>query len=214
MTCLIQNESWTRKKAECQRIDAFELWCWRRLLRVPWTAKRSNQWIRKEISPECSLEGLMLKLKFPILWPPDAKSWVIWKDPDAGRDWGQEEQGTTEDEMAGWHHWLNGNECGWTLGVGDGQGGLALCGSWHHRVRHGWVTELNSTGFILKSILSDTGTVTPAFIWFPLAQNTFLHSLTFSLYVALDLNWVSHKQHMQRSFSGIQTASLLFCWCI
>ena len=67
-------ESWTVKKAECGRIDAFELWCWRRLLRVPWTARRSNQSIRKEISPEISLEGLMLKLKLPILWPPHAKS--------------------------------------------------------------------------------------------------------------------------------------------
>ena len=67
-------ESWTVKKAECQRIDAFELWCWRRLLRVPWTVRRSNQSILKEISPECSLEGLMLKLKLPILWPPHVKS--------------------------------------------------------------------------------------------------------------------------------------------
>ena len=95
--------SWTIKKAECRRIDAFELWCWRRLLRVPWTARRSNQSILKEISPERSLEGLMLKLK-PILWPPHAKSWLIGKDSDAGRDWGQEEKGTTEDEMAGVHH--------------------------------------------------------------------------------------------------------------
>ena len=81
-------ESWTKKKAECQRIDAFELWCWRRLLRVPWTVRRSNQFILKEVSPGCSLEGLMLKLKLPILWPPVAKSWLIWKDPDAGKDWG------------------------------------------------------------------------------------------------------------------------------
>ena len=68
----------------------------------------------------------------PILWPPDAKSWLIWKDPDAGKDWGQEEKGTTEDEMVGWHHRLNGHGFGWTLGVGDGQGGLACCGSWGH----------------------------------------------------------------------------------
>ena len=67
-------ESWTIKKAEHRRIDAFELWCWRRLLRVPWTAKRSNQSVLKEISPGCSLEGLMLKLKLPVLWPPDAKN--------------------------------------------------------------------------------------------------------------------------------------------
>ena len=120
-------ESWTVKKAECQRIDAFELGCWRRLLRVPWTARRSNQSILKEISPGCSLEGLMLK--HPILWPPHAKRWLIGKDSDAGRDWGQEEKGTTEDEMAGWHHRLDGHEFRWTPGAGDGQGGLACCDS-------------------------------------------------------------------------------------
>ena len=65
-----------------------------------------------------------------ILWPPDAKSWLIWKDPDAGKDWGQEEKGMTEGEMVGWHHWLDGHGFGWTLGVGDGQGGLACCCSW------------------------------------------------------------------------------------
>ena len=76
-------ESWTIKKAERWKIDAFELWCWRRLVRVPWTARRSNQSILKEISPGCSLEGLMLKLKLQ-LWPPDVKRWLTWKDPDAG----------------------------------------------------------------------------------------------------------------------------------
>ena len=92
-------ECWTIKKAECQRIDTFELWCWRRLLRVPWTARRSNQSILKEISPEYSSEGLMnIEAETPILWPPDGKSWLIWTDPDAGKDWGQEEKGTTEDE--------------------------------------------------------------------------------------------------------------------
>ena len=100
-------EDWTIKKAEHQRIDAFELWCWKRLLRVPWTARRSNQSILKEISPGCSLEGLMLKLKLLILWPPDAKYWLIGKDPDAGKDWRQEEKGMTEDEMVGWHHRLD-----------------------------------------------------------------------------------------------------------
>ena len=93
-------ESWTVKKAEHQRIDTFELWCWKRLLRVPWIARRSNQSILKEISPGCSLEGLMLKTEIPILWAPYAKSWLIGKDSDAGRDWGQEEKGTTEDDMA------------------------------------------------------------------------------------------------------------------
>ena len=85
-------ESWTVKKAECGRIDAFELWCWRRLLWVPWTARRSNQSILKETSPEHSLEGLMLKLKL-ILWPPDAKNWFIGKDPDAGKDWSRRRRG-------------------------------------------------------------------------------------------------------------------------
>ena len=83
----------------------------------------------------------------PILWPPHVKSWLIWKDPDAGRDWGQEEKGTTEDEMAGWHHRLDGHEFGWTLGVGDGQGSLACCNSWFAK-SWTWLsnwTELNWT---------------------------------------------------------------------
>ena len=122
-------ESWTIKKAERWIIDAFELWCWRRLSRVPWTARRSNQSILKEISPGCSLEGL-IEAETPIRWPPDVKSWLIWKDPDAGKHWGQDEKGMTEDEMVGWHHWLDGRGFGWTLGVGDGQGGLAYCSSW------------------------------------------------------------------------------------
>ena len=69
----------------------------------------------------------------PILWPPDAKSWLIWKDPDAGKDWRRDEKGLTEDEMVGWHHQLNGHEFGQTLGIGDGQGGLACCNSWGHK---------------------------------------------------------------------------------
>ena len=106
-------ESWTRKKAEHWKFDAFELWCWRRLLRVPWTTRRSNLSILKEISPEYSFIGKTnaeieaLKLK---LWPPDVKNWLIWKDPNAGKDWRQEEKGPTEGEMVGWHHWLNGHE--------------------------------------------------------------------------------------------------------
>ena len=81
----------------------------------------------------------------PILWPPHVKSWLIWKGTDAGRDWGQEEKGMTEDEMAGWHHWLDGHEFEWTPGVGDGRGGLACCDSWGCRVGHDWATELNWT---------------------------------------------------------------------
>ena len=96
-------ESWTVKKAECRRIDAFELWCWGRLLRVPWTSRRSNLSILKEISPGISLEGMMLKLKLQCFGHLMQRVDSLEKT-HAGRDWGQEEKGTTEDEMAGWHH--------------------------------------------------------------------------------------------------------------
>ena len=121
-------ESWTIKKPESQRTNAFKLWCWRRLLRVPWIARRLNQSILKEINPEYSLEGLMLKLKLQH-WPPDVKSWLIGKDADAGKDWRQE-KGMTKDEMFGWHHWLNGHEFEQILGDGEGQGILMCCSPW------------------------------------------------------------------------------------
>ena len=119
-------ESWTIKKAEHYRIDAFELWCWRRVLRVPWTARRVNQSILKEINPEYSLEGLLLKLQYfgQLMWRAD---WLIGKGPDAGKDWRQEE--TTEDYMVGWHHCLNGHEFEQALGD-EGHGSLACCGPW------------------------------------------------------------------------------------
>ena len=125
-------ESWTIKKPERWRTDAFELWCWRRRLRVPWAASSSNQSILKEISPEYSFGRTDAKAETPILWLPDAKNWLTRKHPDAGKDWGQE-KGTTEDEMVGWHHRLNGHGFGWTPGVGDGQGSLACCRSWGHK---------------------------------------------------------------------------------
>ena len=110
-------ESWTIKKAVCQKFDAFELWCWRRLLRVPWTARRSNQsWIfigRTNAEAEAA-----------ILWPPDGKNWLIGEDPDAGKYRRQDEKGTTEDEMVRWHHQLDEHEFEQALGVGDGQGSL------------------------------------------------------------------------------------------
>ena len=102
-------ESWTIKKAEHRRMDAFELWCWRRLLRVPWTARRSNQSILKEVS-WVFIGRTDVEAETPILWPPDAKSQLIWKDPDGGKDWGQEEKGMTEVDMVGWYHWLDGHE--------------------------------------------------------------------------------------------------------
>ena len=136
-------ESWTVKKAEHRRIDAFELWCWRRLLRVPWTARRSNQSVLKEISPGDFFGRNDAKAETPVLWPPHEKSWLIGKDSDAGRDWGQEEKGTTEDEMAGWHHrlngrwvWVNSGSWWWT----GRPGVLQFMGS--QRVGHDWATEL------------------------------------------------------------------------
>ena len=120
-------ESWTIKKSEHWKIDAFELW-WR-LLRVPWTTRRSNQSILKEISPEYWLEGLMLKLKLQYFGHLMRRA-DSFENPDSGKDWGQEEKGTTEDEIIGWRHRLNGHRFGWTLGVGDGQGRLAYCSPW------------------------------------------------------------------------------------
>ena len=106
-------ESWSIKKDGCRRIDAFKLWCWRRLLRVPWTARRLHQSIRKEINPEYSLEGPMLKLKLQYSGYL-MQTATHWKRSYAGQDWRQEEKGMTEDEMVGWHHWLNGHEVKWS----------------------------------------------------------------------------------------------------
>ena len=124
-------ERWTRKKAECQSIDAFELWCWRRLLRVPWTARRSNQSILKELNPEYSLEELILKLKLQyfshLMQRADSleKSLVLGKI-EAG-------DGETEDEMAGWHHQLNEYELEQIPGDSEGQESLVCCSPWGHK---------------------------------------------------------------------------------
>ena len=103
-------ESWNIKKPEHQRIDAFELWCWRRLLRVSWTARKS-----KPVHPKGNQSWIFIgrtgaETETQILWPPDAKNGLIGKDPDAGKDWMQEEKGMTENEMVGWHHWFNEHE--------------------------------------------------------------------------------------------------------
>ena len=139
-------ESWTIKKVERWRIDAFELWCWRRLLRVPWTgtlkpvnSKGNQSWI--------FIDRTDAEADTTVLWPPDAKSWFTGKDPDLGKIEHRRRRGLTEDEMVGWHHKLNGHGFGLTPGVGDGQGGLACCSSWGHKEldtteRLNW-TELN-----------------------------------------------------------------------
>ena len=122
-------ENWTIKKAESRRIDAFELWCWRRLSRVPWTAKGSNQSILNEISPEYTLEGLMLKLKLQYFGLLMRRTDSLKKTLMLGKIEGRRRR-VRKDEMVGWYHWLDGYEFEWALGAGDGQGGLACCNSW------------------------------------------------------------------------------------
>ena len=141
------------QQAFCSLQQYFKIWMWELDYKESWAPKNWCFWTVvlqktlespldcKEIQPVhpkadqswVFIGGTDVEAETPILWPPHAKSWLIWKDPDAGKDWGQEEKGTTEDEMVGWHHRLNGQAFGWTLGVGDGQGGLVCCGSWGHK---------------------------------------------------------------------------------
>ena len=123
-------ESWIITKAKHLRIDAFELWWWTRLLRVPWISRRSNQSILKEISPEYSLEGLMLKLKLQYFGHLMQRVAPLEKILMVGKTWRQEEKGMTEDEMVWWHHRLNGHEFEQALGNGERPGGLACCTPW------------------------------------------------------------------------------------
>ena len=125
-------ESWTIKTAECRRTDASELWYWRRLL-SPLDCKEIQS-----VNPKGDQSWIFIgrtdaEAKTPILWLPDMKNWLTGKDPDAGKDWRQEEKETTEDEMFGWHHGFNGCEFEQVPGIGDGQGGLACCGPWGHK---------------------------------------------------------------------------------
>ena len=113
-------------------------WCfwtvvWEKTLESPLDCKEIQQVHPKGDQSWVFIGRTDVEAETPIPWPPDAESWLFWKNPDAGKDWGQKEKGTTEDEMVGWHHRLNGHGFGWTPGVGDGQGGLACCGSWGHK---------------------------------------------------------------------------------
>ena len=122
-------ESWTVKKAEPWRMMLLNCGV-EKTLESPLDCEEI-QTVYPKGDQSCVFTGRTdVEAEAPILWPPDAKSWLIRKDPDAGQDWGQEEKGTTEDEMVGWHHRLNGHGFGWSLGVGHGQGGLVCCGSW------------------------------------------------------------------------------------
>ena len=140
-------ESWTIKKAEHQRINAFELWCWRKLLTVPWTARRSNQSILKEISPECSLEWLILKLKLQYFGHLMQRTDLLEKTLMLGKKEGGRRR-RQQRMMVGWHYQLNGHEFEQSPGVGDGQGGLACCSPWG---RKSWTQLSNWTK--LRSLL-------------------------------------------------------------
>ena len=133
--------SWTIKKAEHWRTDAFNLCCWRGFLRVPWTARKLNPVNAKGNQPWIFIRRTYAEAS--ILWPPDAKSRHTGKDPDAGKDWRQEEKGTTEDGMVGWHHRFNGHEFEQALGDGEGQGSLACCNSKASNTTE----QLNNMGF-------------------------------------------------------------------
>ena len=152
---IYRSENWTIKKFEHQRIDAFELWCWRRLLRVPWTARRSV------VNPKGNQSWIFIgrtdnETEAPILWPPDAKSWLIRKDPNAGKNWRQKEKGTTEDEMVGWHHWLDGHEFEQAPGDSEGQGSPVCCSPWGHKELD-TTEQLNWTEFENPQILVSMG---------------------------------------------------------
>ena len=185
-------ESWTVMKAERWRIDAFELWCWRRLLLVPWTARRSNQSILKEISPGISLEGMMLKLKLQYFSHLMRRVDSLEKTLMLGGI-GQEEKGMTEDEMAVWHHRLDGHEFEWTpgvgdrQGVGDGQGGLVCFDAWDCK-------ESDTTEWLNWTELN----------WYFSSHNLSLrHFLLPSI--------LSSKLHWPYSLKGVQNSSL-FCY--
>ena len=144
--------------------------------------KRNQSWVFISIKTDAEAET-------PIFWSPDAKNWLIGKDPDAGKNWRPEEKGTREGEMAGWHHWLNGHEFEWTPGVGDGQGCLVYCSPWgSQRVRHDWGTELNWSNLILckppKCILSSTAGTFYEFVLRSWAPNIIPQNLL--------LNWLTH----------------------
>ena len=126
-------ESWTEKKAWAPKNWCFWTVVLEKTLESLLDCKEIQQVHPKGDQSWVFIGGTDVEAETPIVWPPDAKSWLIWKDPDAGKDWGQEEKGMTEDEMVGWHHRLDGHGFGWTLGVGDGQGGLVCCGSWGHK---------------------------------------------------------------------------------
>ena len=158
---------------DCEESWALKNWCFwtvvlEKTLESPLDCKEIQPVHSKGDQPWVFFGRYDAEAETPVLWPPHAKSWLIGKDPDAGRDWGQKEKGMTEDEMAGWHHRLNGREFEWTLGVGDGQGGLACCDSWGYKEsdtteRLNW-TELSSQKSSSAFLVSPLQIILLAFI--------------------------------------------------
>ena len=166
-------ESWTIK-SEHWRIDAFGLWCWRRLWRVPWTARRSDQSILKEIIPKYSLEDWCWSANTLATWCEEL--WLIGKDPDAWKDWRWGEKGTREDEMVGWHHQLKGHDFEQTLGDGERQGSLTCCSPWG-RKELDMIEWLNNTSCLKRSLSSSL--FRPFRVGFEEAMSLSLSSLLF-----------------------------------
>ena len=144
--------------------------------------------------------GTDVEAETKILWPADKKSWLIWKDPEAGKDWGQEDKGTTEDEMVGWHHWLDGHGFGWTLGAGDGQGGLVCCGSWGRKEsvtteRLNWTKHLTN----VMRTLQTTHQKTVLFIYLFSSIYIFIQFLKVILHLQLLQNndYIPHVVHRE-----------------
>ena len=198
---MYRRESWTIRKAECWRIETFRLWCCRRLLRVPWKARRSNQSILRETNPEYSLEGLMLKA-LPIVWPHDAKNQLIGKDPDAGKDRRKKEKRATEDEKVGWHHWRNGHELEQTPGDSEEQGNLVCCCPWsQEELDTTW--RLNNCHLTLIRFKQ-----TSSFLWTSVSSSLRLGSKTY-LMGLWDSNNIlyEHNKHQARPTAGTQKVS-------
>ena len=200
---------------DCEESWALKIWCfWTGVLEKTLESSLDCKEIQP-VHPKGDQSWVFIgrtdaEVETPVLWPCYEKSWLIWKDPDAGKVWGQEEKGTTEDEMVGWHYRLNGHRFGWTLGVGDGQGGLVCCGSWGHRVGHDWVTELNwndAVGIILtvrdiqekhtnkNVLLYGTSLLSPKETFWFISNSLWISKVNMMKYLVLSL--FTHPQEFQ-----------------
>ena len=190
-------ESWTIKKSECQRNDSFQLWCWRRLLRFPWTSEEIKPINPKGNQPWIFTGRTDAESEAPILWPPNVKSQVIWKDPDAGKDW-RREKGMTEDEMVGWHHQLNGHEFEQTPGIVKDRE------AWHAAV-HGVTTN--------QTRPSDWTTETTHWLLLLLGNNSCFswhaHWTTIEFYFALEITkWTCTSAPVNMSQTPVKSGTL------